>query len=46
MVGRNMARLIDIVLSIHTGIAGAVSRADFPRLLLTPGTLAFLQSAR
>jgi hypothetical protein len=46
MVGRNMARLIDIVLSIHTGIAGAVARADFPRLLLTPGTLAFLQSAR
>jgi hypothetical protein len=46
MVGRNMARLIDIVVSLHTGIAGAVARADFSRLLLTPGTLAFLTSAR
>jgi hypothetical protein len=41
-----MARLPDIVVSLHTGIVGAVSRADFSRLLLTPGTLAFLQSAR
>jgi hypothetical protein len=46
MVGLNMARLAYIVLSIHTGNAGAMSRADFPRLLLTPGTLAFLKSAR
>ena len=46
MVGPDMARLASIVSFIHTGIAGAMSRADFNRLLVTPGTLAFLKSAR
>jgi hypothetical protein len=41
-----MARLPNISFSTNTGIAGAMSRADFLRLLLTPGTLAFLKSAR
>jgi hypothetical protein len=41
-----MARLNDIFVLVHTGSAGAAARALAPRLLLTPGTLAFLTSAR
>jgi hypothetical protein len=41
-----MARLPNISCTTNIGIAGAMSRADFTLLLLTPGTLAFLKSAR
>jgi hypothetical protein len=41
-----MARLTHIFVLTHTGGAGAAARALGSRLLLTPGTLAFLSSAR
>jgi hypothetical protein len=46
MVGLDMARLIDIFAFMHTGNACGATRARVSRLLLTPGTLAFLSSAR
>ena len=46
MVGPDMARLAHNVFFLNTGSAGAVSRAHFSGRLLTPGTLAFLKSAR
>jgi hypothetical protein len=46
MVGIDMARLNDILVLTHTGGAGAAARALATRILLTPGTLAFLSSAR
>lgn len=41
-----MARLVDLFAFMHTGNAGAAARAFVSRLHLTPGTLAFLPSAR
>jgi hypothetical protein len=41
-----MARLADIFVFMHTGNSGAAARALVTRRLLTPGTLAFLPSAR
>ena len=41
-----MARLVDIFVFTHTGNAGAAARALVAPRLLTPGTLAFLPSAR
>jgi hypothetical protein len=46
MVGLDMARLVDIFVFMHAGNAGAATRAYVSRPLLTPGTLAFLSSAR
>jgi hypothetical protein len=47
MVVIDMARLTDIFVFPHTGSAGAAaSRAFVTPRLLTPGTLAFLPSAR
>jgi hypothetical protein len=46
MVSIDMARLNNIFVRTHTGDSGAAARALPSRLLLTPGTLAFLSSAR
>lgn len=46
MVGFDMARLLDILVITSAGRAGAAARAFVTRPLLTPGTLAFLSSAR
>ena len=41
-----MARFSDIFVFKHTGNAGAAARVLSSRRFLTPGTLAFLASAR
>jgi hypothetical protein len=46
MVGLDMARLIHMFAFMHVGIAGAATRVLVTRNLITPGTLAFLSSAR